>query len=119
MQPHNTDTAEIILQRAEMIEDEQSGSEQPGDQSSQVPRQVSQFNKKKKKKKKKKGQSGDNVITDIQGGQGQGNDNTTMKKVIIVLIVLSHLIAVISQVVGTVILPIRPSNSQIFIKSVN
>ncbi|KAA6392329.1 MAG: hypothetical protein EZS28_012142 [Streblomastix strix] len=145
MQPHNTavlrnyarlqldiyndeDTAEIILQRAEMIEDDQSGSEQPGDQSSQVPRQVSQFsirsliqkqdgkvntitNKKKKKKKKKKGGSGDNVITDIQGGQGQGNDNTTMKKVIIVLIVLSHLIAVISQVVGTVMYIVDSSNS--------
>ncbi|KAA6370930.1 MAG: hypothetical protein EZS28_033544 [Streblomastix strix] len=63
----------------------------------------SKSDKKKKKKKKKKGGSGDNVITELQGGQGQGKNNTRMKRAIILLVVSYHLITIVSLIVGTIL----------------
>ncbi|KAA6388332.1 MAG: hypothetical protein EZS28_016142 [Streblomastix strix] len=104
------DTAEIILQRAEMIEDTQQ--EEPGLESRTDPadgQDQSNLNlvssggeqkKKTSKKNKKKKEQGTNVISELQGGNS-GQD-VALHRLIIILILISHTIAIMSAIVGTI-----------------
>ncbi|KAA6393407.1 MAG: hypothetical protein EZS28_011067 [Streblomastix strix] len=112
---NDEDTAEMIFQRAEMIEDDsiQNGTGQSGeiDQNSEIQQKYegrerrnnkSKLIQKKKKKNKKKGGSGENIISELQGG-GVDQNNAKQKQLLIGLTIIAHLLAVISSVIGTVI----------------